>query len=77
MERPTYGMIQYNCEDTSIKAVLKYKFTGNYIDTIRLMLYHNPNEVYNAMAEYSQLDIYYPGSDTYNSIVNSDENSGR
>lgn len=71
IDRPTYGMSQYNDEDTSVKCVLSYKFIGSYLDTIHLMTYGSTQKVYDSMGDYSKLDIYYPGSDMYNSTITS------
>ena len=77
VERPAYGMMQYNYEDTSVKCVLTYKFTGSYLDTIRLMTYGSDKDVFDSMGEYSQMEIYYPGTNKFNSILGTEENIGR
>lgn len=77
VERPAYGMMQYNCDDTSVKCVLVYKFTGSYLDTIRLMTDGREKEVFDSMGSYSQLDIYYPGTDEFNSVLGAEAAIGR
>ncbi len=66
VERPAYAMIQYKYDGNGVQAVLEYKFTGDHLDTIRLISSYNDDYIYNSMSRYTQLKISYRNSADYN-----------